>query len=59
MDSTITIDPKELGRMSVDALMTYKNYHMVSYYTEVKTMLIDRQEAEKYREEVNENETLF
>lgn len=59
MDSTITIDPKELGRMSVDALMTYKNYHMVSYYTEVKTMLIDRQEAEKYREEANENETLF
>ena len=59
MDSTITIDPKELGRMSVDALMTYKNYHMVSYYTEVKTMLIDRETAGKYREEAYADETLF
>lgn len=59
MDSTITIDPKELGRMSVNALMTYKNYHMVSYYTEVKTMLIDQEEAGKYREEAYADETLF
>ena len=42
IDSTITIDPEAMGRMSVDALMTYKRYHMVSYYTEVDTMLVDR-----------------
>ena len=59
VDSTITIDPKELGSMSVDALMTYKNYHMVSYYTEVKAKLIDREEAGKYREEIHENEESF
>ncbi len=59
MDSTITIDPKELGRMSVDALMTYKNYHIVSYYTEVKTMLIDQEEAGKYREKAYADEDFF
>ena len=42
IDSTITIDPEAMGRMSVDALMTYKRYHMVSYYTEVDTMLVDK-----------------
>lgn len=48
IDSTITIDPEAMGRMSVDALMTYKKYHMVSYYTEVDTMLIDRELAAEY-----------
>lgn len=51
IDSTITIDPAVMGRMSMDALMTYKKYHMVSYYTEVDTMLIDRKSASGYRRE--------
>ncbi|MCB7319019.1 substrate-binding domain-containing protein [Lacrimispora sp. 210928-DFI.3.58] len=51
IDSTITIDPEAMGRMSVDALMTYKKYHMVSYYTEVDTMLVDRTSAAEYRRE--------
>lgn len=51
IDSTITIDPEAMGRMSVDALMTYKKYHMVSYYTEVDTMLIHQELAERYRRE--------
>lgn len=51
IDSTITIDAEAMGRMSVDALMTYKKYHMVSYYTEVDTMLIDRTMAADYRRE--------
>lgn len=51
IDSTITIDPEAMGRMSIEALMTYKNYHMVSYYTEVDTMLIDRDLAARYRRE--------
>ncbi len=41
IDSTITIDPVELGRKSMEAMMTYLTYHMVSYYTEVDTLLID------------------
>lgn len=58
IDSTITIDPAAMGRMSMDALMTYKKYHMVSYYTEVDTMLIDRNSASRYRrEEAHEKET--
>lgn len=57
IDSTITIDPVAMGRMSMDALMTYKKYHMVSYYTEVDTMLIDRNSASRYRrEEAHEKE---
>lgn len=48
IDSTITIDPEAMGRMSIDALMTYKKYHMVSYYTEVDTMLIDKELAAGY-----------
>lgn len=51
IDSTITVDPEAMGRMSVEALMTYKRYHMVSYYTEVDTMLVDRISAARYREE--------
>lgn len=49
IDSTITIDAEAMGRMSVDALMTYIRYHMVSYYTEVDTMLVDRAMAAEYR----------
>lgn len=41
IDSTITIDPVELGRKGMEAMMTYLTYHMVSYYTEVDTQLID------------------
>lgn len=41
IDSTITIDPVELGRKSMEAMMTYLHYGMVSYYTEVDTQLID------------------
>ncbi len=51
MDSTITIDPEAMGRMGVDALMTYKRYHMVSYYTEVGVMLVDRDSVAQYRKE--------
>ena len=54
IDSTITIDPEAMGRMGVDALMTYKKYHMVSYYTEVGTMLVDRASAAAYRREVRD-----
>lgn len=56
IDSTITIDPEAMGRMGVDALMTYKKYHMVSYYTEVGTMLVDRSSAAAYRREVQDDE---
>ena len=45
-----------MGRMSVDALMTYINYHMVSYYTEVDTMLVDRSMAAAYRREERDGE---
>lgn len=51
IDSTITIDPAAMGRMSVDAMMTYKRHHMVSYYTEVNTRLIDAVSAEEYQRE--------
>lgn len=51
IDSTITVDPKAMGRMSIDALMTYKKHHMVSYYTEVDTMLVDQDSAAVYRRE--------
>lgn len=51
IDSTITVDPEAMGRMSIDALMTYKKHHMVSYYTEVGTMLVDRISAAAYRRE--------
>lgn len=51
IDSTITIDPEAMGRMSMDALMTYRRYHMVSYYTEVDTMLVDGTSAPQYRRE--------
>ena len=58
IDSTITIDAEAMGRMSVEALMTYLKYHMVSYYTEVDTMLVDRPLAAEYRREVRDGETL-
>lgn len=57
IDSTITIDPEALGRLSVDALMTYRTYHMVSYYTEVDTMLVERSVAEDYGKERAYGET--
>ena len=57
IDSTITIDAEAMGRMSVEALMTYLKYHMVSYYTEVDTMLVDRPLAAEYRREVRDGET--
>ncbi len=53
LDSTITIDPGVLGQVSVEALMTYIQYHMVSYYTEVDTMLIDGDTVQDYREGVD------
>lgn len=56
IDSTITIDPEAMGRMSIDALMTYKKYHMVSYYTEVNTMLVDQAMAARYRRENEDGE---
>lgn len=56
IDSTITVDPKAMGRMSIDALMTYKKHHMVSYYTEVDTMLVDRISAAEYRRENEDGE---
>lgn len=56
IDSTITVDPEAMGRMSVDALMTYKKYHMVSYYTEVDTMLVDQASVEEYRREHEDGE---
>lgn len=57
IDSTITIDPEAMGRMSIDALMTYKKYHLVSYYTEVDTMLIDKELAARYgRGDMDEKE---
>ncbi len=58
IDSTIISDLKEMGRQSVDALMNYKKYHMVSYYTEIETDLLDREQAIleiKRREENHEN----
>ncbi len=51
IDSTITIDPAAMGRMSVDAMMTYKRHHMVSYYTEVNTRLIDHDSVGEYGKE--------
>ena len=56
IDSTITIDPEAMGRMSIDALMTYKKYHMVSYYTEVDTMLVDWASVAEYRREHEDGE---
>lgn len=56
LDSTITVDPKAMGRLSVEALMTYKKYHMVSYYTEVGAMLVDQGWAEQYRGEGGDGE---
>lgn len=50
LDSTITIDPAAMGRISMEVLMTYKKYHMASYYTEVDTMLIDQEAAAVYGE---------
>lgn len=58
LDSTITIDPKMMGQMSIDALMTYKKYHMVSYYTEVDTMLIDQNSVAGYRRKKEDGEEL-
>ncbi len=48
IDSTITIDPEAMGRMGMDALMTYKRYHMVSYYTEVDTRLVDQSNVAEF-----------
>ncbi len=56
IDSTITVDPEAMGRMSIDALMTYKKHHMVSYYTEVDTMLVDQVSAAAYRRENEDGE---
>ncbi len=56
IDSTITVDPEAMGRMSVEALMTYKTYHMVSYYTEVDTRLIDKASVADYRREYKRGE---
>lgn len=57
IDSTITIDPEDLAVMSIDALMTYKEHRMVSYYTEVETVLIDREQAVALRKERADEQT--
>lgn len=59
VDSTITVDPGAMGRMSVDALMTYKKYHMVSYYTEVGVMLVDKNSAARYKGEDEDGEESY
>ncbi len=59
IDSTITVDPQAMGRMGIDALMTYKKHHMVSYYTEVDTLLVDRQSAAEYREGNADGESML
>lgn len=43
VDSTITVDPEMLGRLSVDAMVSYLRSHMVSYFTSVDTRLITRE----------------
>ena len=47
---SIAIDPDSLGRMGVDAMIQYLRYHLTSYYTEVKTVLIDKSNAASYME---------
>jgi ABC-type sugar transport system substrate-binding protein len=49
--AVITTDPTELGRRSVEQLMTYETYHMTSYYTEVSPVLIDSSNVQQYRRE--------
>ncbi len=55
LQSSITIDPVELGGVSVEALMTYIQYHLVSYYTEVDTMVIDQEVILAFQEEVEDD----
>lgn len=51
---SIAIDPESLGRLGIDAMMQYRSYHMTSYYTEVKTVLIDQSNAASYLENQTE-----
>ena len=41
IDSTITVDAQQLGRLAVDAAVCYLTNHLVSYFTEVDTRLMD------------------
>lgn len=41
IDSTITVDAQQLGRLAVDAAVCYLENHLVSYFTEVDTRLMD------------------
>lgn len=60
IDSTITMDSRQLGQLGVEALLTYKEHRMVSYYTEVDSQVVDRYNASVYQKEfekeVKENE---
>lgn len=60
IDSTITMDSRQLGQLGVEALLTYKKHHMVSYYTAVDSQVVDRYNASayqtKFEKEVTENE---
>ena len=51
IDSSITVDSRKMGQMSVEALMSYREHHLVSYYTEVGTRLVDQHNVEAYWEE--------
>ena len=51
IDAVISTDPIQLGEEGVRQLMTYQNYHMVSYYTEITPILIDASNVQQYRKE--------
>ena len=42
IDSSIVVDAASLGRLGTEAMVTYLRYHLVSYFTEVNTELIDQ-----------------
>ncbi len=48
IDSVITINPLKLGTMAVDALSAYRMHGMVSYYTEVGSEIVDRENVDTY-----------
>lgn len=41
IDSTIVVDAQQLGRLGVDAAVCFLQNHLVSYFTEVGTRLVD------------------
>lgn len=61
IDSVIMVDPTELGKKSVDAYLKYERFGLVDNYTEVKTLIIDADNAEDAlaeREKVTQDEEL-